>query len=319
MSASPSLAGRIGLAIGLMIGFYMLAIVMAGTLLYIPYAAWMYAGKLHANLVFFCALGAGTILWAILPRRDQFVPPGPRLHPEDHPKLFEVLAGIAKATQQEMPSEVYLTAEVNACVLDRGGIMGFGNRRVMGLGLSLLQVLSVSQLRAVLAHEFGHFHSGDTKLGPWIYSTRAAIGRTLAALAECSSLLQKPFLWYGKSFLRITHTISRGQEFTADALAAHTVGTRSLIEGLKLTYGAANAFESYWFDEVAPMLRYGFHPPLAEGFRRYLASPRIAAAISTGLDRELAEGETNLYDTHPPLRARIAALEPQSDVETPRS
>ena len=88
-----------------------------------------------------------------------------------------------------MPSEVYLTAEVNAWVMDRGGMMGFGSRRVMGLGLSLLQVLSVSQLRAVVAHEFGHFHGGDTKLGPWIYKTRAAIGRTLEGLAECSSLL----------------------------------------------------------------------------------------------------------------------------------
>ena len=317
MSSSPSLAGRVGLAIGLMVGFYILAMAMAGTLLYLPYAVWLYAGRLHANLVFFCALGAGTILWAILPRPDRFVPPGPPLNPIDHPKLFEVLAGIAKATQQEMPSEVYLTAEVNAWVLDRGGIMGFGSRRVMGLGLSLLQVLSVSQLRAVLAHEFGHFHSGDTKLGPWIYKTRAAIGRTLVALGECSSLLQKPFLWYGKAFLRITHTISRRQEFTADALAARAVGTRAMIEGLKLTYGAAYAFELYWFNEVAPVLRSGFQPPLAEGFRRYLASPRIAAAISTSLDRELAEGETDPNDTHPPLRARLAALEPQSDRETP--
>ena len=117
MSSSPSLAGRTVLAVGLMIGFYILAMAMAGTLLYIPYAVWTYAGKLHANLVFFCALGAGTILWAILPRPDRFVPPGPPLHPMDHPKLFEVLAGIAKATQQEMPSEVYLTAEVNAWVI----------------------------------------------------------------------------------------------------------------------------------------------------------------------------------------------------------
>jgi heat shock protein HtpX len=220
------------------------------------------------------------------------------LHPKDHPKLFEILAGIATATRQDMPSEVYLTAEVNAWVMDRGGMMGFGSRRVMGLGLSLLQVLRVSQLRAVVAHEFGHFHGGDTKLGPWIYKTRAAISRTLEGLAECSSLLQKPFLWYGKAFLRMTHVVSRRQEFTADTLAARVVGFRPLIEGLKLTYGAAYAFDAYWLNEVAPVLRYGFHPPLAEGFRRYLASPRIAAAISTSLDRELAEGETNSYDTH---------------------
>jgi hypothetical protein len=201
--------------------------------------------------------------------------------------------------------------------MDRGGMMGFRSRRVMGLGLSLLQVLSVSQLRAVVAHEFGHFHGGDTKLGPWIYKTRDAIGRTLEGLAECSSLLQKLFLWYGKAFLRITHAISRRQEFTADTLAARVVGSHPLIEGLKLTYGAAYAFDAYWLNEVAPVLRYGFHPPLAEGFRRYLASPRIAAAISTSLDRELAEGETHPYDTHPPLRARIAALLNRSDRETP--
>ena len=29
----------------------------------------------------------------------------------------------------------------------------------------------------MLAHEFGHFYGGDTKLGPWIYKTRAAIGQ----------------------------------------------------------------------------------------------------------------------------------------------
>ena len=178
-------------------------------------------------------------------------------------------------------------------------------------------MLSVSQLRAVLAHEFGHFHGGDTKLGPWIYKTRAAIGRTLEGLAQCSSLLQKPFLWYGKAFLRMTHAVSRRQEFTADTLAARLVGSRPLIDGLKLTYGAAYAFDAYWLNEVAPVLRYGFHPPLAEGFRQYLASPRIAEALSTNLDRELAEGETNPYDTHPPIRARIAALQDRADHETP--
>jgi heat shock protein HtpX len=318
MSSSPSLAVRVVLAVGLMIGFYILAVVIAGALLYIPYAAWAYAGRLHANLVFFCALGAGTILWAILPRPDRFVPPGPLLRPEDHPKLFEVVTGIATATQQAMPSEVYLTLEMNAWVMDRGGVMGFGSRRVMGLGLSLLQVLSVSQLRAVLAHEFGHFHGGDTKLGPWIYKTRAAIGRTLEGLAEYNSLLQKPFLWYGKAFLRITHAISRRQEFTADALAARIVGSRPLIEGLQLSYGAAFAFNTYWRYEVAPVLRCGFHPPLAEGFHRYLASPRIAAAVSSNLDRELEGGETDPFDTHPPLHARIADLQNRSDWEPPK-
>ena len=317
MPSSPSLAGRAALAVGLMLGFYILATAIAGVLIYIPYAEWTYAGRLHFKLALFCILGAGTILWSILPRPDRFVPPGPLLDPKVHPKLFETLAGIARSTTQEMPSEVYLTAEVNAWVMDRGGIMGFGSRRVMGLGLPLLQALSVPQLRAVLAHEFGHFHGGDTKLGPWVYKTRTAISRTLDGLAEHSSLLQKPFLWYGKAFLRMTHAVSRHQEFTADALAARTVGSRPLIEGLKLIHGAALAFNAYWLNEVAPVLRQGFHPPLVEGFHRYLGASRVAAAVSASLDRELAEGETNPYDTHPPLRQRIAAVQDSPDGDTP--
>ena len=39
MSSFPSLVGRVILAVGLMIGFYILAVAIAGALLYIPYAA----------------------------------------------------------------------------------------------------------------------------------------------------------------------------------------------------------------------------------------------------------------------------------------
>jgi len=151
------------------------------------------------------------------------------------------------------------------------------------------------------------------------YKTRAAIGRTLQGLTTYSSFLQTPFLWYGKAFLRMTHAVSRRQEFTADALAASIVGSRPLIEGLKQLHGAALAFNAYWANEVVPVLSRGFHPPLAEGFRRYLGSSRITEAVSASLDRELAEGETNPYDTHPPLRERIAAMQSLPDRETPGS
>ena len=316
MHSSPSLAGRAVLAAALMLGFYILALSIAGVLIYIPYAEWTYVGRFHVKLAFFCILGAGIILWSILPRPDRFTPPGPRLAAKEHPKLFEALTDIAAATKQHMPSEVYLIAEVNAWVMDRGGIMGCGSRRVMGLGLPLLQVLSVGQLRAVLAHKFGHFHGGDTRLGPWVYKTRAAIGRTLQGLTAYDAFLQKPFLWYGKAFLRITYAVSRRQEFAADVLAASVVGSRPLIEGLKQSHGAALALEAYWANEVAPVLSRGFHPPLAEGFRRYLGSLWITEAVSASLDRELAEAETNPYDTHPPLRDRIAALQSLPSRET---
>lgn len=178
----------------------------------------------------------------------------------------------------------------------------------MGLGLPLLQVTTVGELEAILAHEFGHHHGGDTRLGPWIYKTRAAIGRTLANLGD-QSWLQLPFWWYGNFFLRITQAISRAQEFTADRLAATVVGARPLIEGLKKVHAYAAAFGAYWEQEAVPVLNAGFHAPLSDGFARFLKVPRIEQAVGTALAEELEAGQSDPYDSHPPLRERIRAVE----------
>ena len=212
-----SLTTRALLAVGLLVGFYLLALGLAAVLLYIPYAEWEYANRLHTNVLIFCCGGALAILWAIIPRLDKFPAPGPRLDARDQPRLLQTIDAIAALTGQPAPAEVYLVSDVNAWVADRGGAMGFGARRVMGLGLPLLQTLSIAELRAVLAHEFGHFFAGDTRLGPWIYRTRSAIARTLENLH--GSLLQQPFIAYAKLFLRVSQAVSRKQEYAADALA----------------------------------------------------------------------------------------------------
>lgn len=308
MSFSPSLAVRAVLALALMIGFYALALGISVVLLYLPYAEIKYGRRLDLRLAIFCLVGAAVILWSILPRRDRFVPPGPRLEPGELPRLFQELTRTAQAVGQSMPAEVYLVPEVNAWVAQRGGIMGFGSRRVMGLGLPLLQILTVAQLRAVLAHEFGHYHGGDTKLGPWVYKTRAAIERTLQGLAKQRTVLLYPFLWYGKLFLRVTLAISRRQEFSADELASRVVGSRPLIEGLKAIHGGAIAYAPYWAGEATPVLDAGFLPPLAEGFGRFVAAVSIAQAVAQSIDRELAEAKADPYDSHPPLRDRMVAV-----------
>src|SRR5207253_2884446 len=131
-------------------------------LLYVPYAEVVYAHSFHPYLALVCIVGAIAIFVSVIPRADKFGAPGPVLSPKQHPRLFADLELVAKATKQAMPTEVYLLPDVNAWVSQRGGILGFGGRRVMGLGLPLLHALTRSQFRAVLAHEFGHFY-GDTQ------------------------------------------------------------------------------------------------------------------------------------------------------------
>jgi heat shock protein HtpX len=60
----------------------------------------------------------------------------------------------------------------------------------MGIGLPLFAVLSVSELRAVLAHEFAHFYSGDTSLGAWVYRTQTSIVRVFQNLGELGAFVQ---------------------------------------------------------------------------------------------------------------------------------
>lgn len=300
--------GRVALAVLLTIGFYGLALGIAAGLLLIAWLLWVNGH--HVNrITAFCVIGAGAILWSIVPRPERFRAPGPALEAASNPRLFKELNDVAAKVGEPMPHEVYLVPEVNAGVRERGGFMGFRGRRVMLLGLPLLQVLTVSEMRAVLAHEFGHYHGGDTRLAPWIYKTREAIIRTVRHLSGNSSLLHLPFVWYGQLFLRVTQAISRRQEFAADALAARTVGARPLTNGLRTVFGAALAFDGYWRNEVVPVLNAGFLPPLADGFAQFRREPRIAEAINKATQEEMMTPRLDPYDSHPSLPDRIKALE----------
>lgn len=300
------LVQRAFLAISLMIGFYVFALAIAILLLWIPYAMWTYVGRLPVKLAA-ASVGAGlTILWALVPRPDRFVPPGPRLEESEHPRLFNLIRSVAAATHQTAPSDVYLLNEMNAWVTHRGGTMGMGSRRVMGVGLPLLQAVSVPEFRAILAHEFGHYSSGDVALGPWIYKTRSTIGRTIAGVHK--SVVALPFIWYGNQFLKLTHAVSRRQEFIADHVAARVAGARVQARALRRVTAVAPLFQSYFRSEVVPVLRAGFLPPIAAGFEEFLKTDRIAhASREIAADAEI-KGETNAFDTHPSLRDRLAAL-----------
>ena len=194
MTRPTWLAGRAAVAIALMVGFYVLALGLSWGLLWVAYADLTRAQHPAGRLILFCVVGAGSVLWAIVPRPDRFEPPGPRLAPHQQPELFALIADVAKATEQQpMPADVYLMNDVNAFVTHRGGMMGIGSRRVMGLGMPLMQALTVDEFKGVLTHEFGHYHAGDVALGevrPYSELDALVAGRTSleAWQARCAAL-----------------------------------------------------------------------------------------------------------------------------------
>ena len=230
MAVSRSLAFRALLAIVLMAGYYAFALAISAALLWVPYAEYEYLSRVDFRIAAVCWGAALTILWALVPRPDHFEPPGPQLTPESDPQLFAMIEDVAAATSQQRPSEVYLLNEVNAWVSQRGGFMGFGSRRVMGVGLPLMTNMTTPELRAVIAHEFGHYCSGDVGIGPLIYKTRAAIARTLVGVDQ--SFLQSVFNWYARVFMRLTMAVSRQQELVADETAARVAGAASVAAAI---------------------------------------------------------------------------------------
>lgn len=306
---SQSLGSRALQALLLTVGFYALAFGIAFALLWIVYAELFLLGRTFFVVTIPCIIGAWIILTSLLPRHRPFTAPGPRLHAKDYPQLFAELESVAKLTKQPVPKEVYLLPEVSAWVGERGGFLGLGRKRIMGLGLPLMELLTLSQFRAVVAHEFGHYCGGDTALGPWIYRTRSVIGQTIMGLAQRNSSLRKPFIWYGNYFLRVTHAISRQQELSADRLAATLIGAKPLGDGLRLVHQTAPAFQAYWSNDVCPALNVGLRPPLLEGFHRFLTVNNVAELLEKTLMTELNERKTDPYDTHPTLKERLAAIE----------
>jgi hypothetical protein len=173
----------------------------------------------------------------------------------------------------------------------------------------------------VLAHEFGHYYSGDTRLGPWVYNTRQAMVRVYENLGKKSSVLMFLTRWavvsalylflmggmrlYWKLFMRITQAISRKQELRSDELACHVAGSQALIDGLGSIRRCGAAVDSYWNSEVLPVAVSGFQPQLAEGFQRFTNAPEIAKAMTEYVARESADEKPSPFDTHPPMGVRM--------------
>jgi heat shock protein HtpX len=311
------------IAILLSIGFYIMLIGLAGSFMVLSYVLYHWDGLegRHKLAGFACGLGVGVLIMAAPPILRR--PSGVRLNECDHPELFALLADISERAGQAMPAEVFLTMETNAWVAPLGGIMGIGSKWVLGIGLSFMHSLTVAELKGVLAHEFGHFLQGDTKVSPWISKTRASIILTESMLGVFGSRLALPFTAYSRMFLRITCQIGRAQELKADRFAASVAGPAAFIEALRTLSRISKVGTEYFDRDVFMAGRTGFIPPVLEGFSAKVSHPSVVASMDEALKKDLAKSEPETGDTHPPLSRRITAvadvMPPEENQDTRRA
>lgn len=187
---------------------------------------------------------------------------------KDEPKLFAAITEITKQLNTEFPSHVYLAQSVSASVNFDSSLKGllFKSPRNLQIGAGLINSLHEEELKAVLAHEFGHFSQKELQTGTYVYylnqvihaflydekmnnsigkmQTAIPVFNNLAVLAAWSIhgarwILIQMHKLVNKSYM----ALSREMEFHADACAARCTAPAALgnaLMRLELSEGCFN-------------------------------------------------------------------------------
>lgn len=303
------MAARAALAVGLLLGFYVLGLLIVAVLLGLN-VLMLSDGRVGSftitTVIVAFAILRGLFWFERRSAADEVV--GIEVTDAQEPRLWAEVRRVAQDLGTDPPAHLYLVPDVNAFVFQRSKLLGaIPGERVMGIGIPLMEVLSPEELKGVLAHEYGHYTGGDTRLGPLVYRGRAAISRTIQHVGS-DSLLAPVFRAYGKLYLRVSQSVSRRQELAADANAARLVGAPAHSSALKKVHVAAPVFDTFVERYVGPLWENGRRPKsLYEGFRTFHDHPDHADDLAEGV-AEMAKEEGSAYDSHPPLGVRLAAL-----------
>ena len=187
---------------------------------------------------------------------------------EEQPVLFAFIRKVAEDTQTQFPKKIFLSADVNASVSYNSSFwsMFLPVKKNLQIGLGLVNSISISEFKAVLAHEFGHFSQRSMKLGSFVYQVNriiynmlyqnAGYAQVLNGLGNLHGLLAifthitiaivRSIQWilqqmYGLINRRYS-SLSREMEFHADAVAASVSGSEALITSLRRLEIADTAF-----------------------------------------------------------------------------
>lgn len=177
----------------------------------------------------------------------------------DHPKLFQFIRTLAEETHTSFPRRIYLSPEVNASVFYNSSFwsMFLPVRKNLQIGLGLVNAVNLSEFKAIIAHEFGHFSQRSMKLGSYVYNMNHIIFNMLydndgyervietwgnasgyfALFAGITVRIVKGIQWILQQLYTLINTaymsLSRQMEFHADAVSASVSGGNHLITSLR--------------------------------------------------------------------------------------
>ncbi|MVM37696.1 M48 family metalloprotease [Spirosoma sp. HMF3257] len=178
---------------------------------------------------------------------------------EEQPHLFAFINRLADEVNAPKPYKIYVSPNVNACVFYNSSFWSLflPVRKNLEIGLGLVNSVNLSEFKAVMAHEFGHFSQRSMKLGSYVYIVNrviynlvydrdrwdnlldqwAASGNLFGSFASLTHLLVnlvrrilgKAYEWLNLRYMGL----SREMEYQADLVAVSAAGGQPIITALR--------------------------------------------------------------------------------------
>ncbi|MFJ3763749.1 M48 family metalloprotease [Streptomyces sp. NPDC090082] len=341
-------------ALVLLAGFHLLGLLLLVLLGALDWVAWRWApaGWALRTYALSVVLAVPVVRGMLMLRtpRDEGVA-GVRVTDAEEPRLWAAVRDLAGLVGTRAPDEIRLTADMNAVVTEDARLLGLrGGTRRLYLGLPLVAGLSEARLRAVVAHELGHYAHSDTRLSGITERSRLHVARTVDRFEERSDLklakerarqerksarriargrparevsttgvgvsyraMARIYTAYGRFSLRATRSDSRRQEIAADLAAARIAGRDATASALRALPVLDTAYEFYLNSYATLGVEFGMLPPHGEVFGgvRHLLGAR--AGDLAGTFATPAPEPATPYDSHPPTAERVAAVEALPD------
>lgn len=203
----------------------------------------------------------------------------------EEPDLFAFIEKVNEETDSPKPKRIYLSNQVNASVFYDSSFwsMFFPVKKNLNIGLGVVAAVNLTEFKAILAHEFGHFSQKSMKLGSYIYNVNQVIynmlfendgfernldsmGKdggyfaitsaiTYAVVGLIQKILQKVYTLVNKSYM----SLSRQMEFHADAISAKVTGSNHMGPALQRVQIASICY-NFLIEKYNGWLAQGYKP-----------------------------------------------------------
>jgi Zn-dependent protease with chaperone function len=296
------------LYVGLIIGCLAVVLLMMTSLHTLPYPLlWIIASV-------FCAGFALLLIKGLFPRRSVERTTQVEIFEDEHPKFFAFIERITEEIGAPAPRKVFVSADVNAAAIPETSLLNLivPPKKDLLIGLGLVNSLNLSEFKAVVAHEFGHFSQKTSRVNSYVYIAFRVMDNLIAGedwldrmirtahRAHASGLgnvFTVAFLacvggpiWLTRKavagmfyVLHLAHlSLSRQNEFHADRIAVSVAGSNAVVHCLlRCAFGnevfnqAADDLETASQHKLYTSDLFHHQTAAAERVRRTKRTPRL--------------------------------------------